>query len=103
MQTSLINSIQPAASSAAAMLSSLNPTTPNGTPPFGNVLKDAISHVQQLETDASTATQGLMRGEGVDIHTAMIATQKADLAFQLSLSVRNKAVAAYQQMMGMQF
>jgi flagellar hook-basal body complex protein FliE len=33
----------------------------------------------------------------------MIATQKADMAFELTLQVRNKAVAAYQQMMGMQF
>jgi flagellar hook-basal body complex protein FliE len=33
----------------------------------------------------------------------MIATQKADMAFELTLAVRNKAVAAYQQVMGMQF
>ena len=33
----------------------------------------------------------------------MIATQKADITFELALQVRNKAVAAYQQMMGMQF
>jgi flagellar hook-basal body complex protein FliE len=39
----------------------------------------------------------------VEIHDAMIATQKASLAFELALQVRNKAVAAYQQMSGMQF
>ena len=57
------------------------------------------------ETDASNIDlqAPAMRGDGVDIHTAMIATQKADLAFNLALSVRNKAVAAYQQVMGMQF
>jgi flagellar hook-basal body complex protein FliE len=33
----------------------------------------------------------------------MIATQKASMAFELALSVRNKAVAAYQQVIGMQF
>ncbi len=71
--------------------------------PFGNLLRDAIGTVQNLETQASQATEGLLRGDGVDIHTAMIATQKADLAFEMALSVRNKAVAAYQQVMNMQF
>jgi flagellar hook-basal body complex protein FliE len=46
---------------------------------------------------------GLLNGSGVEVHDAMIATQKADMAFELALQVRNKAVGAYQQMMGMQF
>jgi len=46
---------------------------------------------------------GLLNGQGVEIHDAMIATQKADMAFQLALEVRNKAVGAYQQMLNMQF
>jgi len=33
----------------------------------------------------------------------MIAQQKASVAFELAMQVRNKAVSAYQQMMGMQF
>ena len=44
-----------------------------------------------------------MAGNGTDIHTAMIATQKADLAFEMALAFRNKAVGAYQQMMSTQF
>jgi flagellar hook-basal body complex protein FliE len=44
-----------------------------------------------------------MTGTGVDIHQAMIATQKASMAFELTLSIRNKAVQAYQQVMSMQF
>ena len=39
-----------------------------------------------------------MAGNGTDIHTAMIATQKADLAFEMALAFRNKAVGAYQQL-----
>ena len=46
---------------------------------------------------------GCCSGSGVDVHEAMIATQKADVAFELALQVRNKAVGAYQTMMGMQF
>jgi flagellar hook-basal body complex protein FliE len=56
-----------------------------------------------LDQQASQTVTGLLTGQGTDIHEAMIATQKANMAFELALQVRNKAVAAYQQMMGMQF
>jgi flagellar hook-basal body complex protein FliE len=59
--------------------------------------------VNKLETDANSAVAGLMSGNGVDVHQAMIATQKASMAFELSLAVRNKAVQAYQSVIGMQF
>jgi len=71
--------------------------------PFGDLLKNAIAGVDGLEQQASSAVEGMMRGSGVDVHDALIATQKADMSFELALAVRNKAVAAYQQVMGMQF
>ena len=71
--------------------------------PFSNLLTDAVAQVNTLESQARTTVAGLMTGSGVDVHQAMIATQKADMAFELALSVRNKAVQAYQQVMGMQF
>jgi|SRR5664279_5032849 len=91
------------ASVAKAIPEAALPRTTGKEATFGSSLRDAVANVQQLETQASTAAEGLMRGDGVDIHTAMIATQKADLAFQLALSVRNKAVSAYQTLMGLQF
>jgi flagellar hook-basal body complex protein FliE len=74
-----------------------------GKTPFGDLLTGAINGVDGLEQQASTAVEGLLRGTGVDVHDALIATQKADMSFELALAVRNKAVAAYQQVMGMQF
>lgn len=71
--------------------------------PFGNLLSDAVGQVTALDKQAHAAVTGLMTGNGVDVHQAMIATQKADMAFELALSVRNKAVQAYQSVMGMQF
>ncbi|HUB17880.1 MAG TPA: flagellar hook-basal body complex protein FliE [Acidobacteriaceae bacterium] len=71
--------------------------------PFSDLLKSAVSGIDGLEQQASTAIEGLLRGTGVDVHDAMIAAQKADMSFELALAVRNKAVAAYQQVMGMQF
>jgi flagellar hook-basal body complex protein FliE len=66
-------------------------------------LTDAVGQVDQLESQAHAAVSGLMTGSGVDVHEAMIATQKASMAFELALAVRNKAVQAYQQVIGMQF
>jgi flagellar hook-basal body complex protein FliE len=71
--------------------------------PFADLISDAVGQVNQLEEQAQTAVTGLMTGSGVDVHQAMIATQKADMAFELVLAVRNKAVQAYQSVMGMQF
>ena len=71
--------------------------------PFSDLLNGAVGQVDQLEDQAQAAVQGLMTGSGVDVHQAMIASQKADMAFELALAVRNKAVQAYQQVMGMQF
>lgn len=71
--------------------------------PFSDLLTDAVGQVNQLEEQARAAMTGLMSGTGVDVHQAMIATQKASMAFELTLAVRNKAVQAYQQVVGMQF
>ncbi len=71
--------------------------------PFSELLSDAVGQVDQLEAQAHTAVAGLMTGSGVDVHQAMIATEKASMAFELALAVRNKAVQAYQQVIGMQF
>jgi flagellar hook-basal body complex protein FliE len=71
--------------------------------PFSGLLADAVGQVNQLEDQAHATVAGLMTGSGVDVHQAVIASQKASMAFELALAVRNKAVQAYQQVMGMQF
>ncbi len=71
--------------------------------PFADLMNDAVGTVNQLEKQADAAVTGLMTGSGVNVHQAMIADEKAGLAFEMVLAVRNKAVEAYQSMMGMQF
>lgn len=77
--------------------------TEKGNAPFGDLFRDAIGEAQQLETQAHTAIDGLMRGDGVDVHEAMIAAEKATMGLDLVLAVRNKAVQSYQSVMSMQF
>jgi flagellar hook-basal body complex protein FliE len=79
------------------------PTQVSVAPPFGGLLQSMIEQTSALDAKASQAVTGLIRGQGIEIHDAMMATQKADMAFELALQVRNKAVGAYQQMMSMQF
>jgi flagellar hook-basal body complex protein FliE len=91
-----INPIQPSPISGAAPA-----TQPSA--PFAALMRNAMQQMQTLESKATQAVDGLMAGNGTDIHTAMIATQKADLAFEMALAFRNKAVSAYQQLMSTQF
>ena len=69
---------------------------------FQKVLSGAISSIESLQTDASTEVQKFLTGENEDLHTTVLATQRAELAFELGLQVRNKVVDAYQEVMKMQ-
>jgi flagellar hook-basal body complex protein FliE len=94
------------AGAGSSLLSPLSPSAIGGAAepaPFSDLLTDAVGQVNQLENTARTTVTGLMTGTGVDVHEAMIATQKASMAFELTLAVRNKAVQAYQSVIGMQF
>jgi flagellar hook-basal body complex protein FliE len=101
-----MNAISSAGSSAATLFDGAGATAGAkgaASAPFSDLLSDAVGQENTLEAQARTAVDGLMTGSGVDVHQAMIATQKVDMAFELALAVRNKAVQAYQQVMGMQF
>ena len=76
---------------------------PSNAVPFAGVFQSMVAESSALDAKAQQAVTGLLNGSGVEVHDVMIATQKADMAFELGLQMRNKAVAAYQQMMNMQF
>ncbi len=91
--------------SATTIMPGTTPTggAGGGSTPFGGIFQSLVQDTSKLNKQAQAAETGLLNGSGVDVHEAMIATQKADVAFELALQVRNKAVGAYQTMMGMQF
>ena len=70
---------------------------------FADTLKTAMSEVEKLDQNAQQQVTGLLNGDGQDVHSAMIAVEKADAAFQMMMQVRNKIVAAYQEISRMQF
>ena len=69
---------------------------------FGTYLKDALAEVNQLQLNADEQTKLLAAGEGSDVSQVVVAGQKAEIALQLTLQLRNRAVAAYQEIMRMQ-
>lgn len=69
---------------------------------FGDLLKQAMQEVNQVSAQAEGEARNLMTGESADMHTAMLAVQKADLSFQMMMAVRSKLIDAYREVMRMQ-
>jgi flagellar hook-basal body complex protein FliE len=70
---------------------------------FAQTLRDGMRQIEQMQTDAQQKTESVLAGNGQDLHSAMIAVQKAELSFQLMMQVRNKIVQAYQDVSKMAF
>jgi flagellar hook-basal body complex protein FliE len=77
-------------------------TGPEGGLAFGDLLKQALQEVNQASAQAEGEARNLMTGESADMHTAMLAVQKADLSFQMMMAVRSKLIDAYREVMRMQ-
>jgi flagellar hook-basal body complex protein FliE len=87
--------------SALPKLSSLQPADGQGG--FGSLLSSALQQVNQLSGGAEQQIGSMLKGGSQDMSTVMIAVEKADVAFQLMMQVRNKIVNAYQDIEKMQF
>jgi flagellar hook-basal body complex protein FliE len=77
--------------------------TATGESDFMGTLRNAIDEVNQLQSEADGKVTQLLNGNGQDVHSAMIAVEKASLAFQMMVQVRNKIVQAYQQVSAIPF
>ncbi|HWS30758.1 MAG TPA: flagellar hook-basal body complex protein FliE [Clostridia bacterium] len=93
-------------SNISSLLNALNATggtmTENTGTNFSDLLKDAIGQVEDVQTENNVNSLQLLSGESTDIHTALIAAQKAELTFNLAVQVRNKVIDAYNEVMRMQ-
>lgn len=89
-----ITGLQPSAAASGAPVESGNG--------FGDTLKDALKNVSDVQSSADDISNKLASGEPVEIHQAMLAMQKASMALQFTVQVRNKVLDAYQEIMRMQ-
>lgn len=70
---------------------------------FINFLKDALEEVNESQLEAQKLARDFALGKIDNIHTVTIAAQKAELALDLTLAIRNKVIEAYKELMRMQF
>ena len=70
---------------------------------FSGMLKNAMAQVDQLSSGAEEQVSNLVAGGDADVSSVMVAVEKADVAFQMMMQVRNKIVSAYQDIEKMQF
>lgn len=73
----------------------------DGATDFKKLLTDALQDVDEAHKASDQQIQKVISGEVQDVHTAMIAMQKADLSFQMMMQVRNKLIDAYHEVMRM--
>ncbi len=74
----------------------------NGATGFSSFLSDALNKLERTQAEAEQAAADLATGQVDDFHTPVIAMEKASLALGLAVTVRNKVVDAYNQIMQMQ-
>ncbi len=65
-------------------------------------MSSAINQVESAHNSAQQSVEKFLSGDGDDLHSTILATQRADLEFQMFMQVRNKVVSAYQEVMKMQ-
>ena len=92
------------------LVSQLNALRPSESPipaksvgeGFADVLKTAVSQVNNAQLASDSAVEKLQTGESRNLHEVMISMEKADISMRLMLQVRNKVLDAYQEIMRMQ-
>jgi len=94
--------ITPISLPALPQLANTGGPSSSGTGSFAGVLSAAIDSVDGLGREAAASVERFLSGDGEDLHTTVLATTRAELAFDLFLETRNKVVSAYQEIMRMQ-
>ena len=100
----MLNGIGSSIPSVATTLTSTPSSDSGAGGSFGDVFKSAIQGVNELQTNADMKISDLLHGApNADVSDVMVSVEKADVAFQLMMQVRNKIVSAYQDIEKMQF
>jgi flagellar hook-basal body complex protein FliE len=77
-------------------------TTPAGAGSFGTAMTDALNGVDALQSAAHASAENFMSGATGEIHKVALDQQKAAIALDLFLQIRNKVISAYQEIMKIQ-
>jgi len=64
---------------------------------FKSALTNSLNELNATERNADAAVETFATGGDIDVHSVMIATQKASLSMQMAMQLRNKAMQAYSE------
>ena len=76
--------------------------TQNSDKSFQNMLKDAITEVNEEQVQGYNAMEGIATGKVTNLQQAVQKIEEAELSMKLALEVKNKAINAYKEIMRMQ-
>ena len=96
-----IDAINPAIKNLAQQATK-NLATEKSSDDFGQMLMDVIKEVNSAQTKSAEMKNAFMTGQNVELHELMISMERAGLAMELTLQVRNKLLDAYQEISRMQ-
>ena len=68
-----------------------------GSKNFKQILLDSLAEVDRLQQEADHSVQALYRGDTDNVAEVFVAVNKADIAFDLLMQIRNKLLEAYQE------
>ncbi|MEW5819601.1 MAG: flagellar hook-basal body complex protein FliE [Cyanobacteriota bacterium] len=69
---------------------------------FGRILQKQIDETSAMQKDANKAQEIFATGGNISLHEVMIKAEKAEMAMQLTLQLRNKLLMAYKEIQNMQ-
>jgi flagellar hook-basal body complex protein FliE len=76
-------------------------STEESGPSFGDVFKRAINDASALQGEAQDLIGAFLRGEPVELHQVMAASEEASISLELLVEIRNKLAEAYRSVMTM--
>ncbi|HHU90014.1 MAG TPA: flagellar hook-basal body complex protein FliE [Clostridiaceae bacterium] len=79
-----------------------NVNNPDQSISFKDIMMDALNNVNALEQESAGITEDFISGRTDNIHSVLIAAEKASISLQFIMEVRNKVIEAYQEIMRMQ-
>jgi len=89
-------------SQAASPAGMVDGKTGAGNGDFAQTLMDVLKEVNTTQQDSVAKQKAFMTGQPVDYHDLMISMEKASVALQLTMEVRNKLLEAYNTVSQMQ-
>lgn len=96
-----INAIEHIGSQVQSITRTADNTAQEGNS-FANILQSAVDQINETELAAQAANEAVLTGESDDLHTAVIAAQKAEIAVSYAAEIRNRMLEAYDKIMNMQ-